>query len=106
LLCGWDIVEKPVSKQFKPTKAEKARCIELLKNVITQWEALKNTSVAGFQTSFLQRNGALSKSENGYLLRVEQKAWDVLLDRLPWSISMIKLSWMKTLLSVEWSPTS
>lgn len=101
LLCGWD-VSKPVCKEFKMSDSEKAECEKILSTVISHWSALKNTSIEGFRTSFLQRNGALVKVERNWLLRVERKTYDMLLDRLPWGLSMVKLSWMKTLLNIEW----
>lgn len=101
LLCDWDIT-KPVIKGMELSEFEKSESEELLQTVISHWSALKNTSMKGFQTSFLQRDGALTKNENNWLLRVERKTYDMLLDRLPWGISMVKLSWMKTLLNVEW----
>ncbi|MBN1480885.1 hypothetical protein EH223_00210 [candidate division KSB1 bacterium] len=101
LLCGWDL-DKPISKTFRVTKKERLECEKLLQSVISHWSALKNTSVKGFLHSFIQRNGILTHDTDTWLLRVERKAYDILLERLPWSISLLKLSWMKTMLRVEW----
>ncbi len=100
-LCGWDI-SKPIPKTFQITDEEKTESEKLLQAVITHWSALKNTSIKGLRTSFLQRNGVLIRQENNWLLRIERKTYDILLEKLPWTISMVKLSWMKTILYVEW----
>ena len=101
LLCGLDL-ENPIGKDVHLSKQEKEECEKLLNTVIKHWSALKNTSVTGFRASFLQRKGVLQWNEENWLLRVERKTYDLLLERIPWSISIIKLSWMKTALYVEW----
>ena len=40
--------------------------------------------------------------EDAWILRVERRGYDLLLERIPWSISMVRLSWMKTVLIVQW----
>jgi hypothetical protein len=51
----------------------------------------------------LLRPGKLIRKEDGdWLLQVESRTFDVLLEHLPWGISMIKLPWMKKMLWVEW----
>jgi hypothetical protein len=35
-------------------------------------------------------------------LKVQPRAFDMLLDRLPWGFSIIKLPWMQGVLHVEW----
>ncbi len=101
LLCGWDTFE-PVSRGLRITDAERSEAEKLLSSVISHWQGLKNTSIAGFRHSFLQREGILGKRETGWVLKVEQKPYDVLLEYLPWSISIIRLSWMKTVINVTW----
>jgi hypothetical protein len=70
---------------------------------ILHWSALKSTSIDGFRHSFLIRHGVIVDQENKWLLKVEPKSFDLLLDQLPWGISMIKLSWMERVLAVEWT---
>ncbi len=101
LLCGRD-VSRPISNTFEISDYERDECEKLLSTVIKHWSALRNTSIEGFKATFLQRNGVLVREEACWLLRVERKTYDMLIDVLPWGISMIKLSWMKTLLNVEW----
>ena len=93
---------KPVSKDFTISNVENAEAEKLLSATIAHWSALKNTSIKGFRTAFLQRDGIVLNKGNSWVVQVERKTYDLLLERLPWSIAMIKLSWMKTLLYVEW----
>ena len=74
----------------------------MLRAVINQWTALKNTSEDGLRGNFLIRDGKLVKKEKNWNLVVEQKSYDILLDRLPWGINTIKLPWMTPILYVEW----
>jgi len=76
---------------------------DLLKEVIEQWSILKNTSIGGLRETFLQRQGKLTEVDDGWLLQVERKAVDILLNHLPWGIGLIKLPWMENLLFMEWN---
>jgi len=76
---------------------------DLLKEVIGQWSILKNTSIGGLRETFLQRQGKLTEVDDGWLLQVERKAVDILLNHLPWGIGLIKLPWMENLLFMEWN---
>jgi hypothetical protein len=101
ILCNIP-VEEPVIPRITLTEQEKRVSEELLKAVISRWDKLKNTSVAGLQESFLQRDGALYFKDDAWRLNVEPRAFDVLLQTLPWSIGMIKTPWMNNYLYVEW----
>ncbi len=101
LLCGLPI-EKIADRHVKLTTADKQNCEDLLKAVCSQWPPLKNTSIQGLRESFLQRPAKLTLMEEKWELVVEQKAYDMLLDKLPWAINHIKLSWMKLPLQVQW----
>lgn len=101
ILCGvlpGAIVNTPVELSEGQIK----EADEMLASVIEHWAVLKNTSVSGLQQAFLQRNGKLTYNGGEWLLQVEQKAHDILLQQLPWNTSMIKLSWMKEVLKTEW----
>lgn len=74
----------------------------LLQAAIMQWAALKNTSTAGFRSSFLQRPALLREEDQGWRMQVERQPFDLLLEYLPWSISVVKLPWMKRPLYLEW----
>ena len=101
LLCGWDI-RRPLEREYRLSELEKSEARKLLEAVVNHWSALKQTSVDGLRTSFLQRNAVLVETMRHWLLRVERKPYDMLLERLPWGIAMIRLSWMSKMLTVEW----
>ncbi|MCF8243564.1 MAG: hypothetical protein K9J37_08675 [Saprospiraceae bacterium] len=103
LLCGVPL-EKPQSRKIQLTTDEKTTADNLLQAVISHWAALGNSTADGLRGTFLCREGKLTQNPvGGWLLRVEQRSFDVLLAKLPWSISMIKLPWMPDLITVEWS---
>lgn len=101
ILCGTDIYE-PIPLGFKITENEIEECNALLQSVIDNWTVLKNTSIHTLRTTFLQKEGILSKQTNGWKLYIERTTIDVLLDRLPWGISMILLPWSNKMIYVEW----
>ena len=101
ILCGLDISEVLEPVEEWPTLI-KSECEDLLAEVIRHWRILKNTSVEGLRETFLQRNGKLTRADNGWLLNVEQKGVDVLLNSLPWGIGVIKLPWTDDTFFVEW----
>ena len=74
----------------------------LLKSVLSNWPALKNTSIAGLRESFLNREAKLQLQDESWKLIVQSKAFDMLLDGLPWSYSTIKLPWMEKPIYVDW----
>jgi hypothetical protein len=93
---------KPVEKDVALTDEEKNMANQLLGAAIKHWGALGETSSVGLQETFLQRGGQLFFFESKCELRVERKAFDKLLIRLPWGLSPIKLPWMNKPLYVEW----
>lgn len=101
LLCGIASA-KPVVKDVVLTDDEKNIGEQLLAAVIQQWTALGKTSVEGLRETFLNRNGQVLFAEQQVVLRVERKAFDKLLGRLPWSLQLIRLPWMQQPLYVEW----
>jgi len=102
ILTGYPI-DDPLPDELKLSDFEKAEADDLLNAVINHWRALKNTSIPSLQNTFLQREGRMVKKESGWLLQVEQKAFDILLDKIPWGFSTIKTPWMEEILSVEWA---
>ncbi len=74
----------------------------LLEFVISSWDVLRNTSIEGFRESFLKRNGFIKEDKSQYLLQIEEKGFDILLDKLPWGFRMYKENWMTKVLITEW----
>ena len=101
ILCGLDISDYANDKKELDQEVVNA-CDILLKEVISFWPKLKNTSIEAFRETFLQRNGKLSVVDNGWLLQIERKAVDILMDSLQWGIGTIKLPWMNEILYTDW----
>ncbi|ACM22082.1 hypothetical protein Geob_3744 [Geotalea daltonii FRC-32] len=102
ILLGLDPeVPLPVCEGLLAQK-ERDESEALLRAVVSHWMALKNTSIEGFRSAFLQRRGLLRKEEYGWRLNVERRPFDMLLEHLPWSMGIVKLPWMKIPVYVEW----
>lgn len=101
VLCGLapDVVVVP---RHEPADAELEICEQLLRAVITHWEAIGNTSIAGLRETFLQREARLERSNERWSLKVQRKTLDVLVDQIPWTTSVIGLAWMPYPLHVSW----
>jgi hypothetical protein len=74
----------------------------MLKAMIGEWPSLGQTSTEGIRKSFLQRQGELLLTNEGWSLQVQPRSFDTLLDRLPWSCSVVLLPWMPLPLYVTW----
>jgi hypothetical protein len=93
----------PVEAQVNFTAAELDEAVALLKAVIRHWEVLRDASIDGLRGTFLVRAGKVSvRADGDWLLQVEAKSFDILLEQLLWGIGMIKLPWMSKMLWVEW----
>ena len=84
------------------SEADRTEIDTMLQAVASHWAALGRTSVDGLRRAFLQRTGLLDEIENGYRLRVQVEAFDVLVDQLPWSIATVRLPWMDRPIFTEW----
>lgn len=91
--------------QMKPSKKIDVQINELLKSVITYWEALKNTSPEGLRETFLIREGELKFKNGFYYLFIETKTVDILLNYISWNYTTVKLNWMQQVIFVEWNKT-
>jgi hypothetical protein len=101
LLCGM-APEEPLEIDNALSEEDGQLINGLLASIIQQWSILKSTSVEGLRETFLKREGKLQIEEEEYVLDVESKTYDMLLDHIPWSISKIKFSWMKKMILVQW----
>ena len=69
------------------------------------WDKLRNTSSRALRESFIQRQGIVEKDEKDeriWKVKIEQRAYDVLLDSLPWAYKMQPSRWTKEIIMVEW----
>lgn len=101
LLCAlpeWQTLDA----ELKPTPAERDALDGLLVAMIRHWKRLGSTSPAGLRETFLSRPGQLERGESHWRLRVEARAFDMLLDDVPWAFKTVRLPWMPEVLHVEW----
>lgn len=84
------------------TEMEKDTADSLMTSVKANWRELQNTSVRGFQQSFIARMGHMEQQEEKWLLIVDQKAFDILLRHVPWGFKQIHFPWLKKYIQVNW----
>jgi hypothetical protein len=101
LFCGFTL-ESPIPLEVLLEETEINEAEVLLQSVIEHWKVLKNTSISGFRESFLKRDGIITRTEKGWLLQVERKTLDVLLDSVPWGYSTVSLPWNSYIIFTEW----
>ncbi|HLF64399.1 MAG TPA: contractile injection system tape measure protein [Saprospiraceae bacterium] len=101
LLCGMPWEDALVS-DVTLSNDDKGACNELLSAIISHWKALRSTGIDGLREGFFARPGILEHQQEDWRLRVEARAQDILLSRLPWGLSTIRLPWMNETLFVTW----
>jgi hypothetical protein len=101
LLCGIPL-DQPLEAAPEFLQSETDEAEALLQSVLEHWKQLKNTSVSGLRESFFKRDGIISAKENNWLLQVERKTLDILLDSIPWGFSTVSLPWNGYLIFTEW----
>ena len=74
----------------------------MVAGVKANWPQMNGTSVEGFRGSFILREGTLEQEEERWLLTVEEKAYDLLLETVPWGFRQIRLPWLKKHVQVKW----
>jgi hypothetical protein len=92
----------PIPRKSVLTDEDKNTANSMLEGVLRNWGRLTNTTIDGLQEGFLRREGRLEELEDTYLLTVESKAYDMLLDHVPWNFRTIKFSWMQKAIQVKW----
>jgi hypothetical protein len=101
VLCGIPMSE-PIDISFQLNDDDQQLVDDLLMAVTQQWHGMENTSINALRETFLQRDGMLEELEEHFYIKVEQRGYDILLDRIPWNINTIKLSWIEKLIQIEW----
>ena len=102
LLCNIPLNE-PVAALSELSMDDQQEADALLTAVIRYWTALGDTAIDSLRGTFLLRPGKVTRRQDGdWLLQVESRSFDVLLNQLPWGISMFQLPWMQHLCWVEW----
>lgn len=77
-------------------------CVNLLESVVAHATVLGNLSIDGFRGSYLLRPGLLGMRDGNWLVQVERRSYDILLDKIPWSYRMVRLPWLKRFIVTEW----
>lgn len=101
LLCGIR-PGVPLIREVVLSANEISAAEGLLQGVISNWGAVKNTSISGLRESFLQREAHLQLKDDAWQVLVEARGYDVLMDQIPWSFATIKLPWMQRIIHVHW----
>lgn len=103
IICGLP-PEFLVPEEWEPDVAAAEEAEALLRSVCGHWRPLAKSSPNALRTAFLQRKGSVEYTEDGWIVRVEGSAIDLLLDELPWELSCIVLPWNEQVVLVEWQP--
>ena len=92
----------PLPGRLPLTEEERQTADSMVAGVKANWPQMGGTSVEGFRGSFLLREGTLEQEEERWLLTVEEKAYDILLETIPWGFRQIRLPWLKKHVQVRW----
>lgn len=92
----------PLPKCLPLTEEERQTADSMVAGVKANWAQMNGTSVEGFRGSFILRKGTLEQEEERWLLTVEEKAYDILLETVPWGFRQIRLPWLKKYVQVRW----
>lgn len=92
----------PLPRHLSLSDEERQTADNMVAGVKANWPQMNGTSVEGFRSSFLTRKGRLEQKEEHWLLTVEEKAYDILLETIPWGFRQIRLPWIKKYVQVKW----
>lgn len=101
ILCGLP-VDSVLTPSVPLNEQELAIGEQLLRAMLANWSSLRNSPVSALRETFLQREGRLERQEGGWSLRVQRKAFDVLVDQIPWGFSMVHHAWQPASLATTW----
>lgn len=104
LVVGMEDSNQPLPLTLNLEQGDMELGEQLINGICHNWDKMKNTSVRAFRDSFLQRKAQVKWDESAqrWLVAVEVKAYDVLIDSLPWSYQMCKQPWHKHMIEVRW----
>lgn len=98
LLCDWPL-HMPVDPTLAPDQAAQEAAEEMLTAYLEAWRKDRKFSAAWFSTAFLQREGQLSRRNDGaWILTVNARTEDIIINK----VSMVKYAWMPQILYVQW----
>lgn len=91
----------PLPKRVELTDGEKEMADNMLTSIKSNWSKMDGTSVNGFRQCFIQRDGRLEQQDEKWLLTIESRAYDILLDTIPWAFRQIRFPWLKKYIQVS-----
>ena len=98
LLCNWPL-HMPVDPALAPDQVAQAAAETMLADYLEAWRKDRKFSAAWFSTAFLQREGQLSRRNDGvWILTVNPRTEDIIINK----VSMVKYAWMPQILYVQW----
>ncbi|MEQ2024539.1 contractile injection system tape measure protein [Xenorhabdus szentirmaii] len=100
-LCGWPLTA-PLEPWVIPDDSTQTLLTSWLINMSQQIPGLQCCEPAELRALFLQRQGAMYESPDGWHLTVETHASDIMLSRLPWPLKQLTLPWLPEPLEVVW----
>lgn len=92
----------PLPKWIELAEDEKRTAVSMLEGVKGNWVKMSGTSINGFRQSFIMRNGRLEQQDEKWLLTVENRTVDILLDTVPWAFRQMRFPWLKKYIQVSW----
>lgn len=87
---------------MKLTEEELQVIESMLNGVKGNWDKVRNISIQGFQHNFMERSGRVEQKDDKWLLTVDSRAYDMLLDSVPWSYSRVQFPWLTKPVQVSW----
>ena len=88
--------------QMELTAEEKKAADEFRTSAMRQWPKKKGVSAEDFRSTFVVRTGRLVQQSESWLLTVDEKPYDLLLESIPWEFRRIRLPWMNSNIRVSW----
>lgn len=104
VLVGMASQHRPLPRKVVLQDTEKEWVDKLLDVVREMWDKMRHTSTDALRTAFLQRSGHIVHHEREHCreVRMEEKAYDVLIDFVPWGFRLCKFPWMQERIEVKW----
>ena len=101
ILCGLP-PGYAIPSEWEPDEKEKEETEALLNAVCGYWRPLSGSSARALRDGFILRPGTVEPFEDTWIVKVEGRTIDILLDELPWELSLIHFPWLEDPVSVEW----
>lgn len=93
---------EPLPVNMDLTEEELQAVESMLNGVKGNWTKVQNISIKGFQYNFIERSGQLEQKEEKWVLSVDPRSYDMLLDSVPWSYTKVRFPWLKKQIHVSW----